>query len=65
MQPGNKHHSANDALKQTRLGIRSFSALYFILVCGRIMLSTYFNGVARTIERRFGLRTRTMGMIGE
>ena len=45
------------------LGIRSFLATYILMICVRITVGTYFNGVSRTLERRFDLRSRTLGIV--
>ena len=47
----------------THLGIRSFIATYILMICVRIAEGTYFNGVTRTLERRFDLRSRTLGIV--
>ena len=55
--------SRSNVKKNRLLGIKSFSFNYFCIVCLRIVLATYYNGIARTLERRFGLRSRTLGII--
>ena len=49
--------------KSHRFGIKWFGFNYFCIICLRISLGTYTNGMTRTLERRFELRSRTLGII--
>ena len=57
--PPNKSHRAHGRI----LGIRSFVATFIFMLSLRLAIGAYFNGISRTLERRFDLRSRTLGIL--
>ena len=65
MQDNHKSELAIEQLKvaQRTFGIKSFLAVFYVIQCSRLMQLSLAVAIVRTLERRFGLNSGTLGIV--